>query len=144
VPLGKQSGGGLVLDHMTRKVFTLRIDKKLIVAEDIMDWAHVRHVPVINATGEVVGMVSHRDLLAASISSVSRRQGALERKQHLWTIEIESVMRSPVITIDPGATVQEAARILRSRKIGCLPVIEDKKLVGIITDYDILGFVTDL
>ncbi len=144
MPQGERSAGGLVLDHMTRKVFTLRIDKKLIVAKDIMEWAHVRHVPVINPTGEVVGMVSHRDLLAASISSVSRRLGDLERKQHLWTIEIERVMRSPVITIGPGATVQEAARIMRSRKIGCLPVIEDKKLVGIITDYDLLGFVREL
>jgi CBS domain-containing protein len=123
---------------MTRKVFTLRIDKQLIVAREIMQWAHVRHVPVVSTSGQVVGMVSHRDLLAASIASVS---GAAEpqRSQHLWTVSIQTVMRAPVTTIVSTATIHEAAALMRIQKIGCLPVVDNTKLVGIITDYDLLG-----
>lgn len=140
----QRSGGKLVSDYMTHKVFTLRIDKKLIVAKDIMDWAHVRHVPVVNAAGEVVGIVSHRDLLAASLVSVNTKISEIERKRHLWTIPIETVMHAPVATIGPGATIQEAARLLRSSKIGCLPVVETRKLVGIITEHDVLRVVEEL
>jgi len=144
VPQQVPSGGGLVVDHMTHKVFTLRLDKKLIVAKELMEWAHVRHVPVVDAAGEVVGMVSHRDLLAASVASVSSRLSDAERKQHLWTIPIDKVMRRPVTTTIPTATIQEAARLMRRQKIGCLPVVEDGKLVGIITEYDLLGVVEAL
>jgi CBS domain-containing membrane protein len=123
---------------MTRKVFTLRIDKRLIVAKEIMQWAHVRHVPVVSASGQVVGMVSHRDLLAASIASVSAASEP-QRSQHLWTISIQTVMRTPVTTIASTATIHQAAAMMRGKKIGCLPVVDDGKLVGIITDYDLLG-----
>jgi CBS domain-containing membrane protein len=140
----QQSARRVVAEYMTRKVFTLRLDKRLIAAKEIMEWAHVRHVPVVNAAGAVVGMVSHRDLLAASIASVISRLSDVERKQHLWTVPIESVMCHPVTTISPTATVQDAARVMREGKIGCLPVVEQGKLVGIITDHDLLGLVEAL
>jgi CBS domain-containing membrane protein len=140
----QRSGGRIVADFMTRKVFTLKIDKKLIMAKEIMEWAHTRHVPVINAAGEVVGMVSHRDLLAASVASNSSRISEIERKQHLWTVSVQEVLRSPVITISPAASIQEAARLLRRHKMGCLPVVETGKLVGIITDYDLLRAVEEM
>lgn len=131
----------LVRDYMTEKVFTLRIDKKLFIAQEIMGWAHVRHVPVVDPEGRLVGIVSHRDLLNASISSISTRVTNLERDQHLWTISVEKVMRKDVRTISPDATVQEAARIMRREKVGCLPVVAQDELVGILTDYDLLRIV---
>ncbi|MFN8177816.1 MAG: CBS domain-containing protein [bacterium] len=132
-----------VADYMTRKVFTLRNDKKVIAAKDIMEWAHVRHVPVVNVKGEVVGMLSHRDLLAVSMSSIGSRITDLDRKQHLWSVPLQTVMRAPVTTIGPEASVQQAASIMRSRKIGCLPVVEGGKLVGILTDHDLLRVVEE-
>ena len=140
----QSSGGKVVADFMTRKIFTLKIDKKLIVAKEIMEWGHTRHVPVVNAANEVVGMVSHRDLLVASIASNNKKISELERKQHLWTISVQEVLRSPVITISPTASIQEAACLLRRHKMGCLPVVENGKLVGIITDYDLLRAVEEL
>ena len=133
----------LVRDYMTKKVFTLRIDKKLFIAQEIMEWAHCRHVPVVDREGRVVGIVSHRDLLKASVSSAAHVVN-LERDQHLSTLPVESVMRTNVRTISPDATVQEAAKVMRDEKIGCLPVVAEDKLVGIITDYDFLRIVEHL
>ena len=130
-----------VRKYMTEKVFTLRADKMVFIALDIMKWAHVRHVPVVDRAGRLVGIISHRDILEASISSFSTRIAKLEHDQHLWTIPIESVMRTNVVTISPDSRVQEAARLMREHKVGCLPVVENGSLVGIITEYDLLRVV---
>lgn len=100
--------------------------------------------PLLTVRGEWSGIVSHRDLLKASIASVSTRVANLERDQDLWTIPVENVMRKDVRTISPDATVQEAARIMRGEKIGCLPVVAQDKLVGILTEYDLLRIVERL
>jgi CBS-domain-containing membrane protein len=129
-----------VRDCMTAKVFTVRLDKKLIVVQEMMGWARIRHIPVVDGTGGVVGIISHRDLLHAAISAVAEAS-KVDRDQHLATIAITMVMKTGVQTIGPDATIQEAAKRMREKKIGCLPVVEGNKLVGIISEYDLLGFV---
>ncbi len=129
-----------VKDYMTSKVFTIRHDKKLIAVQEIMTWARIRHVPVVDQENRVVGMISHRDLLHATISSVAA-VSTVERTLHLGTIRIDDVMKAPVQTIDLDAPVQQAAKLMRASKIGCLPVIADGKLSGIISEYDLLGIV---
>ncbi|MFI5303686.1 MAG: CBS domain-containing protein [Nitrospiria bacterium] len=133
-----------VILYMSKKVFTIKIDKKLIGVKELMDWAHVRHVPVVNDKDEVVGMVSHRDLLAASVSSIGDRISDFDRTQQLRTIPLEAVMHSPVTTISPTDSIQDAARLMRGRKIGCLPVVDKGKLIGILTDYDLLKIVEEM
>jgi CBS domain-containing protein len=133
----------LVRDHMTAKVFTIRSDKKLVAVREIMNWAHVRHVPVVDGHGALVGIVSHRDLLHAAISSVTP-ESEVERTRHLWKVPIEPIMRTDVQTIGPDDSVQKAALLMRSSKIGCLPVVVDGKLVGIITEHDLLGIVENM
>lgn len=128
----------LVRDLMTSKVFSVRVDKKLLIPSEIMGWARVRHVPVVDAREHLVGMISHRDLLRASIASVSTRIADIERRQHLWTIPISEVMRTDIHTIAPDAPVREAALVMRMHKIGSLPVVSDGRLVGIITEHDLL------
>ncbi len=132
-----------VRDCMTEKVFTIRHDKKMIAVQEIMNWARIRHIPVVDREDRLVGMLSHRDLLHAAISSVAAA-GQIERKQHLATIRIDDVMKTPVQTIGPDAPVQEAAQLMRQGKIGCLPVTVDGKLTGIISEYDLLGLVEKL
>jgi len=133
----------LVRDYMTTKVFSIRFDKKLIAVREIMTWAHVRHVPVVNAEGELVGIISHRDLLSAAISSVSPAP-EIERSRHLAEIPIIKVMRTDVQTIGPDEAVRKAAFQMRKLKIGCLPVIENGRLVGILTGFDLVGIVEKL
>lgn len=130
-----------VRHYMTRKVFSIRADKKLFAVQEIMKWANVRHVPVVDQAQRLVGMISHRDLLHASISLISTRLAEVERQQHLWDIPIQDIMQTSVTTIAPEAPIQMAARLMRKRKIGCLPVVANGKLVGLISEYDLLQLV---
>lgn len=133
-----------VRDVMTTDVFTIRPDKNILVAEEMMQWAHIRHVPVVDQRGRLVGVVSHRDILRASISQVASRVADAERHQHLGAISVAQMMHEPVQTVSPDALVQEAAGLMRRRKVGCLPVLEEDRLVGIVTEYDLLAVIERL
>jgi len=101
-------------------------------------------VPVVERDGKVIGIVSQRDLLAAAVSSLSNHLGSAERREHLAISEVVRVMKTEVITIEPTATAQQAAATMRAKLVGCLPVMENGSLVGIITDADIVQLVADL
>ena len=131
-----------VRDHMAVKVFTIRVDKKLLAVDEIMGWAHIRHVPVVDAQGRLVGLLSQRDVLRASLSEI--KSTPVDRRSQLGHITIADVMRRDVLTIVPDAPVQEAARRMREHKYGCLPVVEENRLVGIISEHDLLGVVERL
>jgi CBS domain-containing protein len=131
----------IVRQVMSTKVFTVLPDKTLFVAGELMDWAHVRHVPVVDAHGRLVGIVSHRDLLRASVSSVETHIVRAERRQHLAQITVAQVMQTPTHTVTPETTVRQAAATMRTFHVGCLPVIEHGVLVGIVTAHDMLGLI---
>jgi CBS domain-containing protein len=130
------SGNRRVRDIMPRKLVTISAGDTLATVEDIMTLGRVRHMPVVHA-GRLVGVVSERDLLRASLSSLSDF-GSDERRAFLHVVEIKRVMSAPPIVIGPEATVEEAARVMAERKIGCLPVVEDEELIGLITETDLL------
>jgi CBS domain-containing protein len=127
-----------VRDIMPRKLVTISAGDTLATVEDIMTLGRVRHMPVVHG-GTLVGVVSERDLLRASLSSLSDF-GSDERRAFLHVVEIERVMSKPPIVIGPDATVEEAARTMAERKIGCLPVIDGDELVGLITETDVLRY----
>ena len=129
---------------MTTKVFTIQPNKRLRAVEEIMKWAHVRHVPVVDDHGRLVGIVSHRDLLGAAVSTLQVKISEVERTQHMAAIDVQQFMHHPTATIGPDERVQRAAHLMRSRKIGCLPVLEDQRLVGIVTEADLLHIVEEL
>ncbi len=133
-----------VRDVMSSPVFTIRDDKRLRVVEEIMKWAHVRHVPVVDGGGRLVGILSHRDLMQAAVSSLAVRISEVERAQHLSATEVRTIMRRSPTTIGPAESVQRAAHLMRSRQVGCLPVVEGDQLVGIITEADLLAIVERL
>jgi CBS domain-containing membrane protein len=131
-----------VRDHMTAKVFTIRMDKKLLAVDEIMGWAHIRHVPVVDAQGQLVGLLSQRDVLRSTLSDLASTP--VDRRNQLGHVTLSDVMRREVLTIGPLESVQSAARLMRKHKYGCLPVVEDGKLVGIITEHDLLEVVERL
>lgn len=126
---------------MSSPVFTIREDKSLLVVEEIMKWAHVRHVPVVDAQDRLVGIISHRDLLSAAVSILAIRIAQAERVQHLAASGVRQLMQKPTATIGPDERVQHAAHLMRKHKVGCLPVLEGARLVGIVTEADLLGIV---
>lgn len=127
-----------VRDVMPHKMVTISAGDTLATVEDIMTLGRVRHMPVVHQ-GKLVGVVSERDLLRASLSNLSDFGGD-ERRAFLLVVEIKRVMSTPPIVISPDATVEEAARMMADRKIGCLPVVDGDDLIGLITETDVLRY----
>ena len=131
-----------VADLMTRTVHTLTPEQSLPLAESMMGLHHIRHIPVIDAERRVVGLVTHRDLLAAKISVLTPLSED-ERSSLQLAVPVSKIMRTQVWTIGPGAMAISAARIMREHRFGCLPVVEAGKLIGIVAEADLLALVTD-
>jgi CBS domain-containing protein len=125
-----------VRDIMQRKVVTISANETLSTVEDIMTLGHMRHMPVVQG-GKLLGVVSERDLLRASLSTLAGHP-IEERRAFLHVVEIAQVMTSPAIVIGPEATIEQAALIMAEKKIGCLPVVEDDRLIGMLTETDVL------
>ncbi|WP_457631677.1 acetoin utilization AcuB family protein [Oceanithermus sp.] len=119
----------LVRDVMHYPVITIEAGATLREANDLMWEQGVRHLPVLEA-GRLVGILTDRDLRLAT-SELSPMPYKPESR-------VEEVMTTPVLTADPLDPVEEAARVMRDRKVGCLPVVEGRELVGIITGIDLL------
>jgi len=128
-----------VRDIMQTKIVTISVTERLSTVEDIMTLGRVRHIPVVHG-GRLVGVLSQRDLLRASLSELGAFASEA-RRAFLHAIEIDRVMSAPPITIGPEATVQLAARLMADHKIGCLPVVEEGELVGLVTETDVLCWV---
>ena len=130
-----------VRDVMTLDVTTLKRNDQLTLADDIMNLGLIRHLPVLDDDDvNVVGLVSQRDLFRGALARALGYGGRARRKT-LDTISVKEVMTSDVITTSPDTPLVEAARVLTERKIGCLPVVEDGRLVGILTEGDIVAMV---
>jgi CBS domain-containing protein len=126
-----------VRDVMQEKIVTISVSDRLSTVEDIMTLGRVRHIPVVRR-GKLVGVVSERDLLRASLSSLAHRMD--ERRAFLEGVDIARVMSSPPVVVAPEATVEEAAQVMAERKIGCLPVVDGDELVGLVTETDLLRY----
>ena len=114
---------------MTTEVFTIEWTAQPIGICDLLRWSKIRHVPVIDGNGRLMGLLTERDVLRESLS-----QGGSE-------ISIGRVMRTDLLTVGPEDPVQMAARLLIELKLGCLPVVQDGQLIGILTNHDLLGIV---
>ena len=131
-----------VRDIMTTELFFLTSDQKIDLAGDIMEWHHLRHIPVVGKDRELLGLVTHRDLLRTSISVLAGFPKDEERElQH--EITIESVMKKDIQTTTPDTDLRQAASIMIDGKFGCLPVLEGGKLLGIVTEADFLTLAWD-
>jgi CBS domain-containing protein len=125
-----------VRDVMKSKVVSISADDTLRIVHEIMELGRVRHLPVVRS-GRLVGVVSQRDLLHASLSNVI---GIPREEQDLFLegVKIGEVMSSPPTWIGPDASIQEAAALMAEKKIGCLPVVDGEKIAGILTETDLL------
>ena len=130
-----------VRDIMSAEVTTLGRNDTLLLAKDIMNLGRIRHFPVVE-DDELVGVVSQRDLYRASLGTVMQ-YGEKAQRAFLESVAVKEIMADP-ISIGPDATVGDAARLMIEHKIGCLPVLEDDRLVGIVTETDMLQVVVDM
>lgn len=130
-----------VKEIMVKEPVTLECDDILDVADDIMALGRIRHLPILER-GRVVGVLSQRDLFHSALVKVLGFKQR-EQKDLMRTVRVREVMSRPVITISPDAAVKEAARLMMEEKIGCLPVVEGEKFVGVVTETDILRYVVE-
>jgi len=131
----KEARERLVRDLMTERVFTLKPRDDLAALYDLMDFRHVRHVPIVDSEGELVGLVTDRDLSRTALGAVEELPLSVER-DILRRRRIRDIMATEPDVIEPDARLQEAAAILLENKVGCLPLVEGLRLVGIITEAD--------
>jgi acetoin utilization protein AcuB len=125
----------LVEDRMTSRPIAVREDTSVEKALQLMRSEKVRRFPVLDKHGELVGIVSEKDLLYASPSPASSLS-VWEIPYLLSKIKIRDTMTRDVVTVTEDAPLEEAARIMADNNIGSLPVMRDGKLVGIITETD--------
>jgi acetoin utilization protein AcuB len=123
---------------MSKSVVTVSSGDSLLDATRVLKEKRIKHLPVLDRNGALVGVVTDRDLKRASASDAT----TLEVHELLYLldkVQIESVMTRRPATLSPAATVEEAAKLMVERKIGCLPVVEGNKLAGIVTKADLLA-----
>ncbi|KJY88146.1 MULTISPECIES: CBS domain-containing protein [Vibrio] len=130
-----------VEDMMTRTPHTLLRSHLLADAKHTMEALDIRHVPIVDANKQLLGVVSQRDVLAAQESSL---QQIPENQSYTLNTPLYEVMKTGVMTVSPQAGLKESAIYMQKHKVGCLPVVEKGQLVGIITDSDFVAIAINL
>jgi CBS domain-containing protein/gamma-glutamylcysteine synthetase len=122
--------------YMTTELFTVHENEVIDLVANVMDWKHVRHVPVENDAGQLVGIVSYRTLLRLLARDLPHHREV--------PVPVKEVMTRDVVTCSPKTTTLEAIRIMRAHQVACLPVVVDGRLVGIVSERDFLRIAGDL
>ena len=115
---------------MTTDLFTVHPEDLIDLAASVMDWEHVRHVPVEDHEGRLVGIVTHRHLM---------RMVAHGARDGMKPVAVREVMHKDPVALGPETSTLDAIAVMRDQKLGCLPVVEDGKLVGIVTESDFMS-----
>ena len=125
-----------VADIMTRDVFTVRPDDIIDLATSVMSWKHIRHIPVEDERGELVGLLSARELLSVDAHAPGGEQSA--------TVAVKMLMRRDPVTVAPGTPLSDAMARLLETDAGCVLVTSGGRLLGIATERDFLRIALEL
>jgi len=134
-----------VKDVMTREPITVDPEAPLGTAMEVMRRKRIRHLPVVDDAGRLVGIITDRDLRQATFAPALAEHLSLQAQrrlrglgQTLEDLRVKHAMTWVVVTTEPEAPIARAAVVMFERRIGSLPVVEDGKLVGILTERDLL------
>jgi CBS domain-containing protein/gamma-glutamylcysteine synthetase len=119
-----------VEQFMTRDLFTVRPEDVIDLATNLMNWKHIRHVPVEDHKGNLIGLISYRDILQMCVNQEMKKNDELI---------VRDVMKTDLVKAPPETPTLEALNLMREKGIGCLPIVKGKKLVGLITAHDFLS-----
>ena len=131
-----------VRDVMSRDVHTVGRNDELAIADALMKQERVRHLPVLDEDGKVCAVVSQRDLFRGALLR-ALGYGARAEELMLRQVAVKDAMSAEIQTTAPDTLVADAARLMIERRIGCLPVIENGGLVGIVTETDFVRLVAE-
>ena len=124
-----------VADVMTTGLITVSPSDSLFTARKLMQERRIRHLPVISSDGVFLGVISQRDLLKASVSQFADVHQDV-REQIDAGIPVAEIMTTDLLHATPETPLVEAAAVLLQHKVGCLPVLEGDRMVGILTEAD--------
>jgi CBS domain-containing membrane protein len=125
---------------MSTDLKTIAPGSDLATARSIMHDNRIHHLPVVDENNKLVGLLTLTNLLAATDSSLRDT----DSRMHAAEIAVEDIMITDVATVDEHASLRKAAMFLEKHRIGCLPVVTDGELHGIITDTDFVGVAINL
>ncbi|MGE5215937.1 MAG: CBS domain-containing protein [Chloroflexota bacterium] len=138
----KNGKEGIVREIMMGSPVTLGPDDNLDLANNVIALGRIRHIPIVDVD-KLVGLISERDLIGAAASQVfGLRQKS--KSALLKTVLIKEVMKKHVITVAPDTPIKDTAQLMADKKIGCVPVVSEGALVGLVTTTDILRYVESL
>ena len=121
---------------------TLTPDDTLDLANNVISLGRIRHIPVVEK-GKLVGLLSERDLIGAAANRIfglnQKSKSAL-----LKTESVKSIMKKRLVTVTPDTPIKDAARLMADKKIGCVPVITEGALVGLVTTTNVLRYLESI
>ncbi len=131
-PVKSESGSwankyNYVRQIMSRELYTVQEEDQVELVTSLMDWRKIHHVPVENENGEVVGMISSGDII---------RYHSKRVEGHDKEITVNDIMMKNVVTVSADTLTVDALKLMRKNNLGCLPVVNGKKLIGMITEFD--------
>jgi acetoin utilization protein AcuB len=127
-----------VRERMTRPVVTVHSDALVSGAVELMRSRRIRHLPVVDRDGRLVGIVTDRDLRQVVFDPAV--QARLQRATDaLRGLTVREVMTWGAVTVSPATTIRDAARLMHERKVGALPVVDGDRVVGMLTERDVLA-----
>jgi CBS domain-containing membrane protein len=132
-----------VSDLMSSEVVTLERNETLDLADRIMSLGRIRHMPVLDEDGQLCGVVSQRDLFRGALAT-ALGYGVVAQNKLLAALQVKEVMTTELLTATPDMPIAEAARVMLRHKVGCLPVLDGERLVGLITEADFVKHVAAL
>ena len=132
----------VVREIMMSAPVTLKPDDTLEFAGNVISLGRIRHLPVVE-NGQLVGLLSERDLLG---TAASRLFGLKPKSKSalLRSVLVKDVMKKRVVTVSAATPIKEAAHLMADKKIGCVPVVDDRRLIGLVTTTNILRYVEEL
>lgn len=128
----------LVEEAMTAHTRTVRPDQSLSDVRSIFEEEGFRHLPVMGNDG-LVGMITHTDLMRVTYGAHIAEADFEINDLILESTTVEESMSKKLVTIEMGADLKEAARLMRKYKVGCVPVVDNGDLLGLVTTTDILS-----
>ena len=136
---------GFMRERIQRNPVTISPDASFYEARNLIHEKGVRHLPVLDKNGHLVGIVTDRDVREASPSDATLLS-VQELHYLLGKLKVSAFMtpKEKVITINPDTLIEEAVQLMHDHKIGCLPVLEGEKLYGIFTETDALGHLIEI
>ena len=126
-----------VEQFMITNMITVNEDDPVDLVAHLMDWGRIRHVPVEDAEHRLLGLVSYRQILGVFARGVHENRSS-------GPLPVAAIMKRDLITVSPETETLTAIELMRTHRIGCLPVIKDGRLVGVVTEDEFMGIAAEL